>query len=211
MNSLTRFTLYLTLIIVFCINMAGCGNVKPNAPSGLTATVGDGRATISWNNVLSTTYRLYWSTTSGGAKNGTVIDPVTNPYVLTGLTNGTTYYIAVIAIKSGDESPFSSEVSVTPTAAVPPPAAPTKVSAAPGIGKATISWTAVTGASSYHVYYSTSSLHANREDGLRFSPSTASPQEITGLAAGIWYFVVTAVNTNGESIESTPVVSATVQ
>lgn len=208
-----RLSLYLIMIMVLCMNLTGCGDTKPNTPSGLTAVAGNGKVTVSWSGVSSSTYRLYWSATSGGAKTGSRIDRATSPYVLTGLTNGTTYYFAVMAVNSEGESPLSSEVSATP-AASSPPATPTNVTATPGpgVGKATISWTAVAGATSYYVYYSTTSANATRANGLRFSPSNTATQEITGLAAGTWYFSVTSVNSNAdESTASAPVVSAVIQ
>jgi len=210
MKSLTRLTLHLLFLIVFAAILGGCGDTKPNTPSGLTAVDGDGKVTVSWNSVTSTTYKIYWSSTSGGTKTSpTIIDPATSPQVVTGLTNGTTYYFAVIAKNSEGESALSSEVSATPTAAAVP-AAPTGVGVLAGTGKATVSWTAVSGATSYYVYYSSTLANATKANGVRFSPATASPQDVTGLTPGVWYFVVTAVNASGESVESSPAVSATV-
>lgn len=211
MTGQTRFSLYLLLIMLLAVTLTGCGDTKPDTPTGLNAVGGDGKVTISWNSRSSTTYRLYWSTTSGGAniQTGTKIDPATSPYVLTGLTNGTPCYFAVMAVNTDGESPLSSEVSATPGVSAPP-AAPTGVVATPGVAKANISWTAAAGATSYYVYYATTAANATRVNGFRFSPANTTSQEITGLTAGTWYFVVTAVNANGdESVASAPVASAT--
>ena len=105
--------------------LTGCGGggttdttgSAPSAPSGVTATAGDGQATISWNSVLgATSYNIYWSTTSGVTKTtGTKITGATSPYTHTGLTNGTTYYYVITAVNSYGESIESSQVSVTPS------------------------------------------------------------------------------------------------
>ncbi len=97
----------------------------PSAPTGISATAGDGQATISWNAVSgATSYNIYWSTTSGVSKtNGTKISNATSPYVHTGRTNGTTYYYVVTAVNGYGESGESSQVSATPQATAATPAA----------------------------------------------------------------------------------------
>lgn len=89
----------------------------PAAPTGVTATAGNGQATISWNAVSGvTSYNIYWSTSSGVSKTSYTgkISNVTNPYTHTGRTNGTTYYYIVTAVNSYGESLGSSEVSAKP-------------------------------------------------------------------------------------------------
>ncbi len=89
----------------------------PSAPTGVTASVGDGQVSLSWNAVSSaTSYNIYWSTTSGATKStGTKISNVTSPYIHMGRANGITYYYVVTAINSYGESSESSQVSGTPT------------------------------------------------------------------------------------------------
>jgi len=90
----------------------------PSAPSGLSATAGDGQTTISWNTVSgATSYNIYWSTSTGVTKtNGTKIPNATSPYTHTGRINGTTYYYVVTAVNSSGESSESSQLSATPQA-----------------------------------------------------------------------------------------------
>jgi len=90
----------------------------PSAPTGVTATAGDGKVTISWSAVSgATSYNIYHSTTSGVTKTtGTKITGVTSPYTHTGLTNGMTYYYLVTAVNSSGESVESAQKSATPTA-----------------------------------------------------------------------------------------------
>jgi len=78
------------------------------------------------------------------------------------------------------------------------PDAPTGVSAISGNAQATVSWASVTGATSYNLYWSTTSgvtpLSGTKNTGV------ASPYTQKALTNGTTYFyVVTAVNGSGES------------
>ena len=89
----------------------------PSAPTGVSATAGNGQVSISWTSVSgATSYNIYWSTTSGVTKTtGTKLTGGTSPYTHTGRTNGTTYYYVVTAVNSYGESSESSQVSGTPS------------------------------------------------------------------------------------------------
>lgn len=91
----------------------------PAAPTGISATAGDGQVTISWTAVSgATSYNVYWLTSTGVTKaGGTKINGVTSPYTHTGRTNGTKYYYVVTAVNSSGESVESAQVSATPTTA----------------------------------------------------------------------------------------------
>ena len=96
----------------------------PSAPTGLTATPSLGRVTLGWStSVGAIDYNVYRSTTSGGPYT-LIASGLTSPdYADTGLNNGTTYYYVVKARSTyGGFSPYSTEVSATPTASAPPPA-----------------------------------------------------------------------------------------
>ena len=176
----------------------------PAAPTGVTATGGTKQVTISWPAVASaTSYNLYWSTTTGvTTANGTKISGATSPTVQAGLTDNTTYYYILTAQNSAGESAASVQIAATTLAtnAPPPtiPSAPTGVNATGGDAQATLSWTPVTGASSYNIYWSTTS-GVTTSTGTRIA-GVSSPYVQTGLGAGTTYFyVVTAVNGAGES------------
>jgi len=131
---------------------------------------------------------------------GTKITDATSPYVQTGLTNGATYYYVVTAVNNGgEESAPSSKVSAT----LPLPTL-TGVTATPGNGQVTISWTAVLGATSYNIYWSTTP-GVTIANGAKIT-GAASPYVQSGLTNGAtYYYVVTAVDGNGESTPSTQV------
>ena len=183
---------------------SGGGAAAPNAPAALTANAGNGQVTMNWTPVAgATSYNVYQGTASGitkatGTKVGSNI--IAGPFTVTGLTNGTPYFCVVTAVNATGESGLSVEKSATPSA-TPPPAAPVNVRETAGVGKATISWDASVGAASYNIYYSTTS-GVTKTSGTKLT-GAASPQDVTNLTNGTTYFfVVTAVNANGESVTS---------
>jgi mono/diheme cytochrome c family protein len=179
----------------------------PAAPSGVTATGGTQQVTISWPAVTgATSYNLYWSTTTGvTTASGTKIGGVSSPAVQTGLTDATTYFYVVTAVNSAGESAASAQVAATtlPAGSPPPavPSAPTGLNATGGDNQVTLTWPAVSGATSYNVYRSTTT-GVTTANGTKVA-GVSSPFADTGLAASTTYFyIVTAVNGTGESSAS---------
>ena len=116
----------------------------PAAPTGVTATAGNGSATVSWTappgTVTSYTVTPFVGSTAGTPVTVTGSPPATST-TLSGLTNGTTYTFTVTATNSLGTGPASAPSNaVTPG---PVPAAPTAVTAATaGPGSVTVSWSA---------------------------------------------------------------------
>lgn len=87
----------------------------------------------------------------------------------------------------------------TPQGSAPSP--PSGVAAIAGISKVTISWDELPDATSYNIYWSASS-GVGKSNGKKISDA-ASPYNHIGLTDGTtYYYVVTAVNSHGESSES---------
>lgn len=109
------------------VAVAGIGNIPPTTPTILNVNPGSGQVTLKWNSNLNSDfhfYRLYYGTWSMSSQyieetTGGRLDTVRT---ISYLTNGTTYYFRVAAVDSGGlESPYSSEVSTTPSADITPP------------------------------------------------------------------------------------------
>ena len=180
----------------------GGGNNAPSAPTGLAATAGNSQITLTWSaDSGATGYYVKRSTTTGGPYTQIATQSSTS-YADTGLTNGTKYFYVVAAYNSAGSSANSTEVNATP--ALPPPTAPTGLAAAAGNAQIALTWTASAGATSYHVKRSTTSGAETQ-----ISAPTSNSYTDTGLTNGTKYFyVVSAVNSGGESANS-PEVSAT--
>jgi len=182
----------------------------PAAPAGVTATGGANQVSISWSPVSgATSYDIYWSTASGVTTASTKITSATRPYVQTGLAASTTYYYIVTAVNAAGQSVPSAQVSAATNApAATIPAAPAGVTAAGGANQVSISWSAVSGATSYNIYYATTS-GVTKTSGAKIT-NASRPYTQTGLAAGTtYYYIVTAVNGAGEGAASPQASAAT--
>ena len=94
-----------------------------------------------------------------------------------------------------------SAIELVPASGPAPPAAPTGLTATASSGQVALSWGTVPGATSYNVYRGTS---AGGEAATPFVTGLTSPAYTdTGLTNGItYYYVVTAVGPNGQSVPS---------
>jgi fibronectin type 3 domain-containing protein len=146
----------------------------------------------------ATTYNLKRSTTTGGPYT-TVSSPTTAAFTDTNLTNGTAYFYAVSAVDSAGESANSSEATAKPTAPAQAPATPTGLTATASNAQVSLTWAASSTATSYNVKRATTTGGPYTKIS---SPTTTSFTD-TGLTNGTTYFyVVSAVNSTGESANS---------
>jgi fibronectin type 3 domain-containing protein len=182
----------------------------PAQPSGLQATAGNAQVSLIWNaGAGATSYHVKRATTSGGPYTQ-VAAPAMPNFADAGLTNGTTYFYVVSAVNAAGESANSSEVSGKPAAAAQAPAVPVGLMATAGNAQVALTWSASSGASSYHVKRSAASggpyTQVSAPSGTSFTD--------TGLINGTAYFyVVSALNSAGESsnsaqVSATPVAPA---
>jgi fibronectin type 3 domain-containing protein len=183
----------------------------PPAPTGLLATAGNAQVSLTWTpSAGATSYNVKRSTTTGGPYTK-IASPTAANYTDTGLTNGTKYFYVVSAVNATGESANSAEDSATPTAPLSAPAIPTNLQATAGNAQVSLTWTASSGATSYDVKRSTTSGGPYTQIGTASMSSYAD----TGLTNGTTcYYVVTAVNSAGQSADSnqasaTPAASTT--
>jgi fibronectin type 3 domain-containing protein len=172
----------------------------PAVPVGLVAIGGDGQVSLTWTTVSgATSYEIKRAATSGGPY-AQISAPTVVSYLDKAVTNGIKYFYVVSAINSAGQSPNSAEVSATPAAPTLTPSAPTGLVATSGNARVSLSWTASSGASSYHVKRGTS----NGGPYTQIAVSSAASYVDSGLTNGTtYYYVVSAVNSAGESGNST--------
>jgi Fibronectin type III domain len=183
----------------------------PGAPTGLTATPGNGTATLSWSAPSSDggspvdDYVIEGGTSPSG---GGIEDNVGgHTATIGGLTNGTAYYFRVHAQNAyGDGA--SVTVKVTPPGSGSVPGSPTGLKTSYGDGFIALSWSPPTSTggspiTGYHVYLGYSSSFAGAREFTTSGPSF----RLTDAENGSQYYIkVTALNAAGEG-PATPVTS----
>ena len=177
----------------------------PQPPTGLTATAGNGKVSLSWSAPSNggsaiTYYKIYRSTSSGTEVYLTTRGNVTS-WTDTGVTFGNTYFYKVSALNSAGISPQSNEASAAPYTL---PSSPQNLQATGGNARVSLSWQAPSsnGGSAityYKIYRSTSS---GAEVYLTTRGNVTSWTD-TGVTFGNTYFYkVSAVNSAGISPQS---------
>ncbi|MED5464753.1 MAG: fibronectin type III domain-containing protein [Myxococcota bacterium] len=194
-----------------------------DAPTNVVATPGDGSVTLSWDPVATATgYKVFYDDDSTApfdpataATEGDspikIEDAGTTSLTLTGLTNESIYYFAVIALSDTGKSEKSTVVSAIPSEnpgdpSAGAPAAPANLTVNANEGAIVLTWDAVENATGYKVYYDDDTVNPPYSPG-RFategiSPLPTSEPTLTlhGLPTDIpLYFAVTALNGVHES------------
>src|SRR5271166_1458324 len=171
----------------------------PAVPTQLTATAGNAQVSLLWSaSTGATSYHVKRATVSGGPYTQIAV-PTSPNYADTGLTNGTKYFYVVSALNSAGESADSAEVNATPTAPITIPAVPTGLAATAGNMQVMLVWNGSPGATSYNVKRAT--INGGPYSQLA-APSSTNYTD-SGLNNGTtYYYVVSAVNSAGESANS---------
>jgi hypothetical protein len=182
------FTLTAGLLLVLLLS--GCpqtadspGPVPPLAPAAPQLTPGDERLSLSWVPVpdaesyeawyaegAETAAKQQWNGETGGTA-----------AVITGLKNGTLYYVWLRALNGAGPSEWSPPASGTPGLQGIRP------SVIRGDGQLLLSWEGVPGVSAYEVWYAEGSETAAKQQWNGDTGGTATV--ITGLANGVSYYV----------------------
>ena len=178
----------------------------PAKPTGLTATSGDGRVLLEWddpNDPTITGWEYSYRTTGS---NGPWVDipgghVATTGYTVTDLDNGTVHRFKIRAINTSGSGAESDEAAATP---LPIPAKPTGITATPGDGQAVLTWDnpndpTITG---WQYSYRTTAGYRPWIDIPGSNAATAS-YTVVGLENGVSHaFKLRAVNASGSGMES---------
>ncbi len=168
----------------------------PGPPVGLNATVDGSTVTLGWSPPASggaAAGYVLEAGSSSGAIDVASFDLPANSFS-TVAPNGT-YFVRVRATNACGVSPPSNEATVVVPNCGPTPGAPSTPSATVNGGTATISWTAVNGASSYRLEVGTSSGASNTTSQL----VSGTSQQLTNLSSGNYFMRVRALNACGSA------------
>jgi len=182
-----------------------CSEEQTGVPNGVTATAQSSSSIkISWNPVNgATSYKLYYGTSSSSITilaSGTVAGTT---YTHTGLQANTIYYYRVVASNSSGESGYSTSASARTLLSTP-----VGLTATGGQYETSISlsWSPVTGASGYDVYYGTSASSVTTLAGY----SSGTTYTHSGLKGGTtYYYRVVAYSSAAGDSDYSSTVSAT--
>jgi len=188
----------------------------PAAPAAPVLAAGNSSLTASWNAVQGAAYYEIWTGTTDNSFNAVMnsgnITGNTSNIIITGLTNGTSYYVWIKAVNSKGSSDFSSSASAAPSAFAVPPVMHSAPNVTAGSTELAVDWTMVEGASFYEVWISPDN---NINNAQKYGPDiTGTSITITKLVNEITYFVwIRAKNSAGtggysDSAEGTPVFAA---
>jgi hypothetical protein len=167
--------------------------LSPPSSVGAVANSSNG-ITVSWISVSgATSYRLYRSTSSSGTYSYLTSTSSTS-YTDTGLPTNATYYYKVSAYNSSYGETSMSSVYGYATTSASSLSPPSSVSAvANSSSRITVSWSSVSGATSYYLYRSTS--YSGTYSYLTSTSSTSYTD--TGLPANAtYYYKVSAYNSS---------------
>ena len=180
----------------------------PSQPSLVMPLAGDGSAVVSFspssgNGAAVSGYTVTVYDESGAAV--TSAAGASSPITVTGLTNGATYTVAVVATNSvGASLATPGETPVTPYKPNTAPGVPTAVVATPGVGSASVAFVAPTdNGGSTVTGYTVYSSDTTSMSSIAPQSGTSSPIIVSGLTNGHAYaFTVTATNDVGTSAPS---------
>jgi autotransporter-associated beta strand protein len=189
----------------------------PSAPTGLTATAGNGQVNLSWTAPAGANYYTIQRTTlvnnggtllSGSVTTAETYNPLgtitlTNTatgtsYTDTTPTNGSTYSYTVTAANAAGAGSPATAANAVPLAAAP--STSPVVTATPGANDVTLNWSAVPGAVGYVVEVATTPGGPY----TLLASVTALTYVDTGLSNNTgYYYTIQATNSGGTSAAST--------
>lgn len=211
--------------------VAKCSGAVPQSIDVVSVTPLDGAVTISWNtpadwadsmspnwataatvsssDFANDGYTIYFDAGMSAtlrSRKDTGSSRTQTSYTITNLQNDMQYCFAVTQTKLiiGESVRLGAQKCATPRPKAP--ATPTNVAAMPGNASNALKWNSSTGAASYNIYWM-ASPGVTQSSAFKLA-GVASPYSHLGLTNGRQYcYVVTAVNSGGESAPSTEVCS----
>jgi fibronectin type 3 domain-containing protein len=174
--------------------------IPPTVPTGLIATPGANTVSLTWNASTDNDSIKGYNIFQDGVKINSSLVTSTS-FTVSGLTNGTMYSFTVSSMDpSSNESAQSAVATATPEAPVSAPNAPLNLTSTGGNADVELSWTASDGATSYNIKRSTTSGGPYTQVVSSVTSTTYSDTSVTNGTT--YYYVVTAVNSGGESANS---------
>ena len=189
----------------------------PSAPGNLTANVVGATVNLSWtaasDNIGVVRYNLHRGTTSDftPTTSNRIAQPTGLTHSDTGLAPGSYFYKATAEDAAGNIGPVSNTATAT-LADTSPPTTPTNLSANGGAGQATLTWTAASdnvAVTRYNLHRSTTSGFTPTT-GNRIAQPTGTSHTDTSLAAGTYYYKLTAEDAAGNTSSPSNEATATV-
>lgn len=185
----------------------------PGAPTGVAATPGDGRVTLTWTpptdagGATRLYYTIQFSADAGTTWTTAWQRPSNTSAVVPFLTNGTSYVFRVAACNRAGQGAFSDPSTAVAPVGVTLPGAPTNVQAVAGNGRVSLTWTAPTNTGGaprlgYIVQLSTDGGTNWRTVNLRFDRASAVIPLLTNGKS--YTFRVAAFNKAGQGAFSDP-------
>ncbi len=172
----------------------------PATPQDLTAAAGNSEVTLNWSTVAGATSYYVKRATSSGGPYATMANPTGVSYTDSQAFNGSTYYYVVSALTAGAES--ANSVQASAALQLPTAPAPTGLTATATGTQISLIWTASSGAANYNIKRSTTPGGPYTSVGNSLTPSYTNTDLVNGTT---YYYVVSAVNAAGESVDSTQV------
>ena len=209
----TRLSMALSFLtgMLCMVSFVGCTDTSNIIPA---SKLDSGKVTLSWNNFPGAiSYNIYFDRTTGLTKlSSHRIPNALNPFTVTDLVLGTTYYFGItVSGESGEsdiliQKPYTvaDKEGVVNFGDLAPESQNLKAQATKEQvpeGQVTLSWDNVPNAVSYNIYWR-HSPGVTKQNGKKIANVT-NPYTFKGLEGGkIYYFVVTALDNSKESKES---------
>ncbi len=191
--------------------------IPPSAPTGLAATPGGSTINLSWtaasDDVGVAKYNVHRGVSAGFTPStaNRIAQPSGTSYADAGLAAGTYFYKVTAEDAAGNVGPVSNTASAT-VADTTAPTAPSGLAANGGAGQASLTWTAATdnvGVAHYNVHRGTTAGFTP-STANRIAQPTGASYTNTGLAAGNYFYKLTAEDTAGNVGPASNEASATV-